>query len=122
MRVEIAPGQELGVAADLYQLAVLEHDDRVGVAHRGETLRDHERRAVARHALDRRPHGRLAYGVEVRGGLVEDQHRRVLEKRTRDRHALTLTARELRATLADDRVEPVGEARDELLQRRALDG
>ena len=39
--------------------------------------------------------------VERRGGLVEDQDRRVLEQRARDRHALLLAARELEAALAD---------------------
>src|SRR5262249_59629341 len=51
MSIQIAPRQELGVAADFHELAVLQDDDRVGVAYCGETMRNHERRAVARHAL-----------------------------------------------------------------------
>ena len=52
--------------------------------------------------------GVLAHRVEVRRRLVENQDRRVLEQGAGDRHALALAARELRAALADDRVEPSG--------------
>ena len=51
--------------------------------------------------------GRL--GIEVRGRLVEHEHRCVGEERPGDRQALTLPSGELRAVLADERVEPVGE-------------
>src|SRR5262249_38615989 len=47
--------------------------------------------------------------------------RRVLEESAGDRHALALTTGELRAALTHDRVEPVRERRDQLLERRALD-
>ncbi len=56
----------------------------------------------------------LGLGVERRSRLVEDQHRRVLEQRTRDRDALALAAREQRAALADPRVEAVRQRRGEL--------
>ncbi len=43
----------------------------------------------------------LALGVEGRGGLVEEQDRRVLQDGARDRDALALAARERHAALAD---------------------
>ena len=80
-------------------------DDRA-VAHL-----DHARRAlgdgaVVRHEDDREPlvapepldrlHHLVAGGrVEVAGGLVREQHARLVGERTRDRHALLLAAREL---------------------------
>ena len=122
MSVEIASGKQLRVAADLDHAAVVEHDDRVGVAYRREPVRDHERGAVAREALEGGAYGGLADGIQMRGGLVEDQHGRVLEERARDRDALALAARELRAPLADDRVEPIGQGPHQLVEHRALDG
>ena len=61
--------------------------------------------------VERAAHRRLAHRVEMRGRLVEDQHRRVLQERAGDGHALALAARELRAALAHHRVEPVGQRR-----------
>jgi len=52
----------------------------------------------------------LVDGIEVRGCLVEDQDRRVLQERACDGHALALATGELGAPLADDRVEPVRKA------------
>ena len=46
----------------------------------------------------------LALGVQVAGGLVEDQHRGVLEDRARDRHPLALAAGQLHAPLPDQGV------------------
>ena len=47
--------------------------------------------------------------VEMRGRLVQHQHRRVGEQRARERDPLPLPARELATLLADERVEAVRE-------------
>ena len=49
--------------------------------------------------------------VEVRGRLVEHEHRRVREQGAREDDPLALAARELAALLADERVEAVRERR-----------
>ena len=97
------------MAADLGHAAVLQHDDAVGVAHRGEAMRDDERRAVAGQQIECPAHRLLADRVQVRGRLVEDQDGRVLEKGAGDGYPLPLAARELRAALAHDRVETIGQ-------------
>ena len=53
----------------------------------------------------------LALGVEVAGGLVEDEDLRVGEDRAGDAEALPLPAGELEAALADERVVALGELR-----------
>ena len=67
----------------------------------------------------------LALGVEVGGGLVEDQDGRILEERARDGEALALAAAEPHAALAHQRPVALGQAGDELLRvrlaRRAVD-
>src|SRR5574341_11423 len=114
VRVEPALVQELAMAAGLRHLPFLEDDDPLGAAHRGQPVRDHQRRAAARQEIERPAHRLLADSVQVRGRLVEDQNGRVLEEGARDGHALALAARELRAALAHDRVEPVGQVGHEL--------
>ena len=46
---------------------------------------------------------RSTFAVQRRRGFVQDQHRRVLVDRARDRQPLALTARELAAVVADQR-------------------
>ena len=60
-------------------------------------------------------------GLVVDGGgrLVEDQDRRVFEQRARDGQPLALAAGELLAALADDRLEAVRHALDELVASAA---
>ena len=60
-------------------------------------------------------HAQLGLGVERGGGLVEDQDRSVLQHRAGDGEALALAGRELRAALAQQRVEAVLLALDELV-------
>ena len=75
---------------------------------------DDERGPVSRQPLERRVHRLLVDRVEMRGGLVQDQDRRVLEEGSRDRHALALAAGELHAPLAHPRVEPFRQRGHEL--------
>ncbi len=58
--------------------------------------------------------------VQRRGGFVEDQDRRVLQQRARDRHALLLAAGQLQAALADHGVVALGRGRDEVVDVRRL--
>ena len=58
-------------------------------------------------------HQPLGFVVERGRGLVEDQDRRVLQHRARDRDALALAAGQQRAVLADRRVHALRQAVDE---------
>ena len=46
----------------------------------------------------------LGFGIERRGRLVEQDQRRILDQRARDRDALALAARKAQPALADQRV------------------
>ncbi len=69
---------------------ILQHQDLVGIDHRGQSMRNHQRRVSAGYLLERRLD--LAFGLRIERGrcLVEDQDPRVLENGARDRHALLL--------------------------------
>ena len=58
------------------------------------------------------------FAVERRGGLVEQQQRRVLEERARDGDALALAAGEFHAALADDGAHAGRQLFDEVAARR----
>ena len=100
--------------------ALVEHQDLVGVDHGREAVRDHDRRASARDALQGRLN--LAFGktVERRRRFVEDQNRRRLQHRARDGDPLLLAARKLEAPLADRRLIAKRQRADEPIDLRVL--
>src|ERR671922_834466 len=68
---------QLVVRPSLDHLALVEHDDLVGVADRREAVCDHDRRPALREAVELLLHGPLRAGVERARGLVEHQNGRV---------------------------------------------
>ena len=60
----------------------------------------------------------LAFGVERARRLVEQQQRRVLQHRARDRDALPLAAREANAALAEEGPVAVRQRADEVVRER----
>src|SRR5881396_3381314 len=71
--IAAAGGYQLVVRAELDHLAVLQHADAIGVAHRREAVRDEDRRGVPRGCEDAVEDLRLTADVELGRGLVE-QH------------------------------------------------
>ena len=86
-------------------LAVVEHDDLVGVDDGRQPVRDHDERAVLGDRVDRLAHQLLVAAVEARGRLVEQQHGRRREQRAGDREPLALAAGEHDAVFADRSAE-----------------
>ena len=74
-------------------IASSEHDNAVGQRQHGRSVRDDQRRPAGRGPADRGHHPRLGLRVEVGGGLVEQQHRRVARQRPGQRDALPLPGR-----------------------------
>ena len=70
--------------AALADLAVVEDEDHVGRADRGETMRDDDRRPPFHQRLNRFLDQPLRLGVDRRGGFVEDQNRRIERQRPRE--------------------------------------
>ena len=96
--------QQLFVGPPLDDLAVLEHENLIGALDGREPVRDHERRASAPERLQPVLDEPLAFAIEARGRLVEDQDLRIGEDGARDGDALALAARQPHPALADDRV------------------
>ena len=118
--VEAAFGDELVMAADLDDAALVEHADQVGLLHRRQPVRDHQHRAAPHQPFERRLHLGLGFRVERAGRLVEQQDRRVLVDGPRDGDALALAAGQQPARLADARVVALRQAHDEIVRRGGL--
>jgi hypothetical protein len=80
---------------------------------------DDERRPVAGELGEALLYRRLGLRVDRRGRLVEHQQSGFFEYRPRDDEPLALATGEPHAALADQRVVPVGEVLDELVDLRA---
>src|SRR5579863_9721098 len=91
------------------------HQDLVGAADGRQPVGDDKRRAALHQVRQPFLDKRFGLGIEARGRFVQNQDARISEDGTRDRHPLFLPARELHATLADDRVVLLFEALRELI-------
>ncbi len=110
------------MAAALDDLAGLDHQDRVGMHDGVQAMGDDDGGAVLAEMLDRLLHLLFGLRIQSRGGLVEQDDRRVLDQRARHRDALPLAAGELGAVLADRGVVAEREAHDELMGAGGLRG
>ena len=108
MLVEATASHERFVRSLLDYPALVQHHDGIGIAHGGEAMRDYHGGAVHHELFERVSDRRLVQGVEVRGRLVQDQYRRVLEKGAGDCDPLALPAGESHAALAHPGIEAVG--------------
>jgi hypothetical protein len=115
VRIQPVGCQQLVVAAQLQQPAIVEHGDAVGGTDGGEPVCHHHRGAAAHQARQRLLYEALGLVVERRGGLVQDEDGRVLEDGAGDGHALALAARQARATVAHDGVVAVRQRLDEVV-------
>jgi hypothetical protein len=91
-------------------LPPLQHHHPIEIAQRRETMRDRDHGAAAHQPAERFADRFLGFAVERGGGLVQQQDRRVLQERARDRDALALAARQLDAAVADHGAKPFRQA------------
>ncbi|MNF66900.1 hypothetical protein D3C84_487010 [compost metagenome] len=106
--------QQLSVGAALDDLALVHHQNQVGFFDGRQAVSDDQRGATFHDLVQRRLNMALGFGVEGRGGLVEDQQWRVFQQCPRNRQALTLTAREQHAVFPDLGIQAFGHLRDEV--------
>ena len=102
--------------AALDDAPVFHQQDQVGPADGGQAVGDHEGRPPRQQRRHRRLDELLALRVQVAGGLVEDEDLGGGQERPGDGEALLLAARELDATLADERLVLVRQSDDELVR------
>ena len=109
------------VRADADHLAVLEHDDAVGVGDGRDALGDDDLGHVGQLPPQRLPQPGVGRQVERRERVVEDEDVGLVHDRPRDREPLALAARDVRAALRDARVELALHLLDEVAALRDLE-
>ena len=99
--------EQLVVGTPLYDTALVEHADFVAALDGRESVGYGDGCARLHESLQRLLNQSLALGVERRGGLVEDEYGRVLEYGAGYADALSLSAAESSAAVADVGIEAV---------------
>ena len=107
-------GHELGVSTSLADATVFDDDDQVGVGDRAQPVCDHKAGAALHQLREALLNESFAVGVEVAGGLIQDQQFRVGQDGACNRQSLSLTAAESHASFADECLHAFGHAVDEL--------
>ncbi len=99
-------------------MAPVEHDDQVGSPHGGQSVRDDQGRAPLHQVGERLLDLALGALVEVRGRLVENQDRGVLQQRPRDGDTLPLPPGQPEAALPEQGLVPLRQ----LFEKRTRQG
>ena len=107
--VETAGAHQLDMRPRFGHPSTINHQDLVGVLHRGQPVGDQDRRAPRQDRLETGQDLPLGLGIDRRQRVVEDQDLRLRRQRARQRHPLPLATRKGETALADQRVVPVGE-------------
>mmetsp|Transcript_5627 Transcript_5627/g.13653 ORF Transcript_5627/g.13653 Transcript_5627/m.13653 type:complete len:390 (-) Transcript_5627:1197-2366(-) len=110
--VEACLAHQIRVRPLLDDFAVFDDADEVRVLDRREPVRDHHDGAALHEAVECRLHHPFALRVQLGRGLVENEDRRVLENRARNRDPLPLPRGQ--PHLGDDGLEALWELVDEL--------
>ena len=105
--VNAVPLQERLWRAVLDDLALLQNDDAIEIAHRRQAVGDGNDGAAAHQAAQRLADQLLGFAIQRRGGLVEQQQRRVLQEGARNRDPLPLPAGQAQPAISHDRVQPL---------------
>ena len=102
----------------LDDLTVLEHQDLIGARDGAQPVCNHEGGAAGAQTAQSFLDEVLTFRIQRRGRFVENQHPRIAQNGTGDRHPLTLAAGQLHAAFADDRVVLLRKALNELVRVR----
>ena len=113
--VDAAGTQEVLMRIEGDHAAVVHHDDAVRFLDGQDALGDNEFGRPGDARVEGCPDGGVRRRIHGRGGIVQDQHLRVLQERPGDAQALPLAAGDIGPALVDHGVVPVREALDELI-------
>src|SRR6266852_7714831 len=85
-------------------------------------MRDHESSSPNHQVGQRLLHKHLGLRIQLRGGFVENQNRRIFQDRARNSDTLPLSSAQARSAFADYRIVPARQLHDEIVRQRRLGG
>src|SRR5579863_10481201 len=112
--VQPGRGEQLVVGAALTDLARIDHQDLVRLPDRGQPVGDYQRGTTGQCDLQRLLNRYFRFGVQMRGRLVEHDHRRSLEQQPGQGDALFLAAGEPVTAIPGHGVEAIGQRAEQI--------
>ena len=103
------------MGADVRDAAAVHDEDAVGVLDGGDALRDDDLRGLRDEVAEALTNQGVGLRVDRGGGVVEDEHLRLLQHRTGDAETLLLTTGDVGTALGDEGVVLVREGLNELV-------
>src|SRR5215469_9204165 len=116
MRVSAVARQKVNLGTLFHDAAAVNDDDAVSEPHGRKTMRNNEGRTTSGSAAQGFHHDLFRRSVQVAGGLVKYENRRITQDRPGDRNALLLPARQRFAPLGNKTVISVRKVLDELVR------
>jgi len=108
------------MGALLNDLAVIDNEYHIGVAHGFQPVGDHDDRLIVGQFRNGLHQLLFIFGVNIGSGLVQNDDRRILHNRPGDGNALALAAGKRAACLADDGIKALRQRHDKVVAPRLL--
>lgn len=90
--VELVEGNQFVMCTPFHNLAFVHHAYHVGILDCRQSVSDDNRCAVLHKSVQSFLHKAFAFGIECRSRFVKNKYRRILEDRSSDAYALSLSA------------------------------
>mgnify|MGYP005858839049 FL=1 len=116
MMVKPSPGQKIAVRALLNNLAMVDHDDIIGIPDGAQAVRDDKAGPPLHQAQQRLLDTRLGTRVNTRGRLIKDQDGRVGQNGPSNRQKLALPLTEVACPLREHRLVGLGQLADKVIR------
>ena len=120
--IQTALLNQIYVCSAFHNLAVIHHYNFVHVFQSDQTVRDKHGRFLFHYIKQGFKNLFFCQRVEVGGGFIQNQNRRVFDQYARDCKALTFAARKTQCLFADQRVVAIFLAHDEIMDLRSFCG
>ena len=104
------------MTAALGYITVVQNNDAVGVAHGRKTMGNNQNGAVFHQIINGLLHDFFRFVIERRSRFVQNQNRRIFNKRPCDSDSLLLSARNQNAALADLCIQALIECADKFVE------
>src|ERR1700748_1023634 len=90
------------MSSTLNDASVLNHQDLIGSANRGEPVCNHKNSTALHQEIETALNQGFGFGIERAGGFIKDEDTRIGQNGPRDRNALTLATGKSDTTLTND--------------------
>ena len=120
--VDAALREKFLMRALLAEAALVKDENARSVLNGAQTMRDDERSASRKQAVERFANLQLGFCVDARGGFIEDKEARIMRERSREADKLALAYGERGAALVDAGVDTFGQRADKIAEANFVNG